>query len=80
MTHRLSSGKYARLLRRRMVGMWDGKDMWVDPTLRRRDELKVAVHECLHAEYPDMKEKHVTRVADSVARLLWKMGYRKRRK
>ena len=42
-----------------------------------RDELDWIVHESLHACCPYLEEDAVDKAATSVARLLWRLGWRK---
>jgi hypothetical protein len=42
-----------------------------------RDDLDCVIHESLHACYPYLHEDAVDRAATSVARLLWRLGWRK---
>lgn len=39
--------------------------------------LETAVHEALHAAFPKLPERIVTVVAKDIARLLWRLGYRR---
>ena len=41
------------------------------------DELDQIVHESLHAAYPWMEEDHVNAGATSIARMLWRLGWRR---
>ena len=75
---KLSNGKKVKVLFEHLYGLYEPayKELTIDPT-RNRDELDTAIHEMLHAERPEMREKTVTKTASSIARLLWKMGYRR---
>lgn len=42
------------------------------------DHLDSALHELLHAEFPDLKESVVHHGATDIAWALWKIGYRKK--
>ena len=39
--------------------------------------LDTAIHEMLHALFPKAKERKVTRAANQITSVLWKMNYRK---
>ena len=54
--------------------------MWVSPQERGKSELDTIIHECLHAEFPDMEHDKVTQGAINIAELLWHVGFRKRGK
>ena len=41
------------------------------------DELETWIHESIHASYPSKKETEVRQAGYDIARLLWRLGYRK---
>lgn len=41
------------------------------------DELDTFIHEALHATRPELDEDAVVTTATDIARLLWKIGYRR---
>lgn len=45
--------------------------------LNGEEELEIFIHEMLHACYWDMDEEAITDSAQSIAKALWRMGYRK---
>jgi hypothetical protein len=49
----------------------------IDTRLSPARELEVAVHESLHIAMPLASEREVDRVGKAVARLLWKINYRR---
>lgn len=51
--------------------------IYVSPDLEPDAELETFVHESLHACFPRMTEKNVTQAGADIARLLWRLGYRK---
>ena len=53
------------------------KTIYVDPTLPPLRHLEIALHEALHAEDPKKPERVVERQGKSLARWLWRMGYRR---
>jgi len=57
------------------------KSITVSPRLKGRYRMEVIIHECLHAEYPSIKEvdeeEWVDEAAANISKLLWRMGYRK---
>lgn len=46
--------------------------------LSPKGELECWTHEALHAEFPAMSEDRVTEAGHNIARLLWRLGYRKK--
>tara|TARA_R100000152_G_C6682516_1_gene116050 strand:+ start:225 stop:503 length:279 start_codon:yes stop_codon:yes gene_type:complete len=58
----------------------DEKSITISPRLKGRRRLEVIIHECLHAEYPSIKdnpeEEWVDQAAINISKLLWRMGYR----
>ncbi|KKN65998.1 hypothetical protein LCGC14_0475900 [marine sediment metagenome] len=40
-------------------------------------ELTIIIHECLHAEEWNKHEENVERASEEIARLLWRLGYRR---
>ena len=51
----------------------------VDSRLEGCAELEVVIHEALHHAFPDLTEDAVERADHQLARVLWSMGYRKRK-
>lgn len=41
------------------------------------DELDTVVHEVLHAAYPDLEEIAVGETGAAIAKVLWRLGWRK---
>lgn len=56
---------------------WSGKTIVVDSRLAGEEELEVTIHEALHAASWDLAEECVVETANDIARLLWRLGYRK---
>ncbi len=52
------------------------RQIWINPDLSGLDRLETIIHESLHAEYPQMREKTVADGGHNIARLLWRLGYR----
>jgi hypothetical protein len=48
-----------------------------DGIVKDFDSLDTVVHEALHACFPRMSEKIVTKTATSIAKFLWRLNYRK---
>lgn len=46
---------------------------------KAKEDLWVLIHECLHAEDWDKSEERVDQVAGDIAKLLWRLGYRRKR-
>ena len=51
--------------------------IYVDSHLKGLAELETWIHEAEHAEDRDASEQKVERRAKNIARLLWRLGYRK---
>lgn len=41
-------------------------------------EKDTIIHECLHANLPDLNEEAVTATANSISGILWRLGWRKK--
>lgn len=54
-----------------------GKRIAVWSRLTGLTELDTTIHECIHAGLPDIKEDTVSEFATDLARVLWRLGYRK---
>lgn len=55
-----------------------GKRIRISKSLPPREELEVIIHECLHAaDWHKDEDSWVAPVADDIARLLWRLGWRK---
>ena len=50
--------------------------IWINPRLKGKTRLETIVHECIHAEFPDMSEDQVESAGTNIGRLLWRLGYR----
>lgn len=50
--------------------------LYVDRRLTGRARLETIIHEAVHAENPKLPEHVVERTARSVARFVWRLGYR----
>ena len=54
------------------------KTIRISNKLPEREELEVTIHECLHAaDWHKDEVSWIEPVADDIARLLWKLGWRK---
>ena len=53
------------------------RSIYVDPELPPRHHLETAIHEAMHAEDHEASEQVIGRRAKSLARWLWRMGYRR---
>ena len=54
------------------------KSIRVDSRLRGERELEVILHECRHAADWGQSEEYVAEESRDVARILWRLGYRRR--
>lgn len=50
----------------------------VDASLQRAHRMEIVLHELLHAYDPDLPERRVRVLARTLARALWRLGYRDR--
>ncbi len=53
------------------------KTIRVAAKLHGQSELDTIIHECLHAGFDSLDEEHVDEFATDLARILWRLGYRK---
>lgn len=53
------------------------KQISVDPDLTGEEELGSILHECSHAAFWDLKEEAIDEATADIARVLWRLGYRK---
>lgn len=49
----------------------------IDPRQRKLDFLDTAIHEALHRACPKMKERKVRKIAPVIAKVLWRLKYRR---
>ena len=56
------------------------REICVSHRLGPRTALESWIHEALHAEVPTMREATVDRAAARIARLLWRLGYRREKR
>ena len=49
----------------------------IDHRLTGQTELDTLIHEASHIQHPNWSEKRVAREATEIARLLYRMGYRR---
>jgi hypothetical protein len=54
-----------------------GKSIKINNTLTGLEELDTWIHEFLHASFFDLSEEPVLEISTDLARLLWRLGYRK---
>ena len=54
----------------------NGKEIRIATDLKKQDELEVIIHELLHAADWSKDEEWVEVIADDIARVLWKLGWR----
>ena len=53
------------------------RTIYVAKNLPPLEHLETAIHEAMHAEDPDTLERVVERRGRSIARFLWRLGYRR---
>ena len=76
-------GKYWEIRRDKLPSKLDGlcdpnaKRITIQPNLTGERELDVLIHEMLHACHWDLAEESITETASDLARVLFRLGYRK---
>ena len=78
-------GKYWSIVRailpRSTLGLceWSSRKITISIARKVRGELELdtTIHELIHACQPDLAEDTVEEVASDIARVLWRMGYRR---
>lgn len=55
---------------------YDGNVIRLERKLQGRLLLTIAIHEMLHAEFPEATEEIVTQAAEDIADALWRIGFR----
>lgn len=55
---------------------WRAITISLDQT--EKQTLDTIIHEAQHASFPGMSEEDVTQSSQDIARLLWRLGYRKK--
>ena len=76
-------GKYWEIRRDKLPPKLDGlcdpnaKRITIQPQLSGERELDVLIHEMLHACHWDLAEESITETASDLARVLFRLGYRK---
>ena len=79
-------GKYWLIRREKLPRKLDGlcdantRRITVQPHLSGERELDVLIHEMLHACHWDLDETAITETASDLARVLFRLGYRKAEK
>jgi hypothetical protein len=84
-SHKFSSGVYKITFVEHLHGYTDrpegNHDTYREIVIAEDDEpqevLQTIIHESLHAEFPKMGEAPVTAAGSNIARLLWRLGYRR---
>jgi hypothetical protein len=55
---------------------YEAKEIKINPKIDEAEILDCIIHEALHACLPDISDDAIDESATSVAKLLWKLGYR----
>jgi len=58
----------------------NGKEIRIATDLKKQDELEIIIHELLHAADWSKEEEWVEVIADDIARVLSKLGWKKESK
>jgi len=56
---------------------WEKRTMAIPVDGDTLTDLDVTVHEAIHAAFPFIEEHYVEKGATDIARLLWRLGWRK---
>lgn len=51
----------------------------IDPRQSPKDYLDTIIHESLHELFPRKKEEKILKAGNSIANLLWRLGYRRKK-
>jgi len=84
MKYKFSSGKYT-ISQEHLggycicPGKYDG-EIHIDTWVKKKKKLNYTIHEALHAEFPEMSEKKVNRLANRLGGFLWLLGYRQKKR
>jgi len=80
-TVKLSGGHYT-LCQEDLLGMTSKGEnfIWVVGSVFGKEELDTWIHETVHTALPNASEEQVVRIANDIAEVLWKVGYRRQLK
>jgi len=56
---------------------YDNKEIRVSPKVKGVEKLDCLIHEGLHGALPDLVDDVVNESATGIAKMLWKLGYRR---
>ena len=56
---------------------YENKTLFIADSIKGESKLQVIAHETIHAIKKSLTEKEVDAIAVNVAKVLWKIGYRK---
>ncbi len=78
---KLSGGRYT-LVQDELLGMTSKGHpfIWVTGAIDGKEELDTWIHETVHTSLPNASEEQVVRIANDIAEVLWKVGYRRQLK
>jgi len=78
---KLSGGRYT-LCQEDLLGMTSKGEnfIWVVGSIDGKEELDTWIHETVHTALPNASEEQVIRIANDIAEVLWKVGYRRQLK
>jgi len=54
------------------------QEIEIRPTIKGEEELDCLIHESLHACFPDIDDVAIDETANSIAKFLMRLGYRRR--
>lgn len=77
MQHTLSNGKKIEVTVGKILGISHDDKITISSNAEDEEELEAYIHELLHQEFELWSEDEVRCRAQSIARLLWQVGYRK---
>lgn len=81
--HKISSGEFINVFRENIdldgLADHDKRCFYIHTKIRRNSQkyMDTLIHELIHLELPEMIEEEVEKLSNSIARLIWKAGYRK---
>lgn len=68
---------HTKLGRQNSWGLADDDTIYIDTRCKGRKHMSIALHETLHVVFPTMSEKEVRMAGNELARVMWKLHYRR---
>ena len=73
-------GKRVEVCQDDLEGYADDTEIWVSARLRGRKALEAWIHEAAHRTFPALPHGCIEGGAEEISRLLWRLGYRRRKR